>query len=125
MKNILLIDDDADDCMFLSYALVTVSNSVNMYSIQDTDLFTEAIDKTKPSIIFIDYHMPKRSGLDLLKQIKSHPAYGHIPVVIWGTFCMRTQIAEVYCHGAQLFVQKPYSLKAIASELKTILQLCH
>jgi CheY-like chemotaxis protein len=125
-KTILLIDDDEDDCLFLSHALAAVSNNITLSCLHDVnnlfETLLETIDVNKPSLIFIDFYMPKRNGLDLLRLIKKHPDYKHIPVVMWSTSCIRSNVAAAYREGAQAFVQKPSSFNQFVQELRAILK---
>jgi DNA-binding NtrC family response regulator len=123
-KTILLIDDDEDDCLFLRQALAAVSDNIALIYKQDTDHFLEAINASNPSLIFIDLHLPKRSGLDLLRQIKSHPDHQHIPVIMWSTSLMLNKVMAAYREGAQAFVQKPYCYTDLVAELSEILKKC-
>jgi DNA-binding NtrC family response regulator len=52
IENILLIDDDEDDYLFLSQALAEVSSALRLRCIQNADHFFEAIEINKPSLIF-------------------------------------------------------------------------
>ena len=122
MKRILLIDDDADDGLFFKRALEAVSNSIVLNWKQDVDHLFEAIDTCRPFLIIIDYYMPKRSGLDLLKQIKIHPDYNHIPVIMWSTSLLPNNVIEAYREGAQAFLQKPCTYQQLVHELSTILE---
>jgi DNA-binding NtrC family response regulator len=121
MRNILLIDDDEDDFLFLSQALAAVSASLTLSCTQSTDHLLETIDRNQPALIFIDFYLPKRNGLDCLRQIKNHPAYKDIPVVMWSTSSVsKAVMAET--QGAPHFFQKPSCYKDLVAELKTILQ---
>jgi DNA-binding NtrC family response regulator len=121
MKTILLIDDDEDDCLLLSHALAAVSNNVVLSCTQTIDRLFETIDGNKPSLILIDYYMPKRNGLDLAKQIKSHPEYKDMPVVMWSS-CDKDDIVEVdNKKELQHFFQKPCSYTEFIDELRKIL----
>jgi DNA-binding NtrC family response regulator len=124
MESILLIDDDADDCLFFKKALAAVSNSIVLYWKQDVDHLLEAIDTYRPFLIIIDYYMPKRCGIDLLGQIKGHPDYKHVPVVMWSTSLLPNNVIEAYREGAQTFVQKPCCYTDLMAELRGILKKC-
>jgi CheY-like chemotaxis protein len=100
--SILLIDDD--DSLFLSQALETLSSNFSLTCIYDVDHLFEVIEKHNPSIIFIDYQMPKRSGLDCLRKIKNNSDYKGIPVVMWSTSLMPNNLMAAYREGAQAFV---------------------
>lgn len=123
--SILLIDDDEDDFLFLHQALAALSTNFNLSCIQDVDHLFEVIDIHKPFFIFIDFYLPKRSGLDCLRQIKRHPNYKHIPVVIWSTSRILNQVETACKEGAHAFIEKPNSYKQLVYELSAIfLQNC-
>jgi DNA-binding NtrC family response regulator len=124
LKTILLIDDDADDGLFLGHALTEMPGNITLSCKQNVDHLFETIDACRPFLILIDYHMPKRNGLDLLSQIKSHPDYKHIPVVIWSTSSLSKDVVAAYKEGAQAFVQKPCCYTDLVAELRGILKKC-
>jgi DNA-binding NtrC family response regulator len=124
LKTILLIDDDADDALFLGHALTKMPGNITLSCKQNVDHLFETIDACRPFLILIDYHMPKKSGLDLLSQIKSHPDYKHIPVVIWSTSSFNKDVVAAYKKGVQAFVQKPCSYIDLVAELSEILNQC-
>jgi CheY-like chemotaxis protein len=72
-------------------------------------------------LIFLDYHLPKRNGLDCLQQIKSHPRYQNIPVVMWSTTCLQGKALEASIERAYHFFEKPCSKKDLIEALRTIL----
>jgi DNA-binding NtrC family response regulator len=123
-RTILLIDDDVDDALFLGHALTEMPGDITLSCKQNVDHLFETIDACRPFLILIDYHMPKRSGLYLLSQIKSHPDYKHIPVVIWSTSSLSKDVVAAYKEGAQAFVQKPFSYTDLVAELNGILNNC-
>ena len=120
MKSILLIEDDADDCLFFSKALEAISDHIVLHCEQDADHILKTKSISKPSLIFIDYYMPKRCGIDLLKQIRNHPVYNHIPVIMWSTSLMLNNVEEAYREGAQAFIQKPNTYRQLVDELSAI-----
>ncbi len=121
-KTFLLIDDDEDDCLFLGKALAVLSDNISLSCKRNTDHLLEAIHDSNPSLIFIELHLPKRSGLDLLRQIKSHPDHKNIPVVIWSTSLMLHYVMSAYREGALAFIQKPCCLTDLVEELSEILK---
>jgi DNA-binding NtrC family response regulator len=121
-KTILLINDDEDDCLFFSKALEAISDHIVLKCEQDVDHMLETINTSKPSLIFIDYFMPKRCGIDLLRQIKNHPEYKPIPVIMWSTSLLLNNVVEAYREGVQAFVQKPSTYQQLVHELSVILK---
>jgi two-component system response regulator len=58
-------------------------------------------------IIFLDLKLPKISGLDLLKRIKSDPKTKKLPVVIITSSKEDPDIKEAYELGTNGYVVKP------------------
>lgn len=60
-----------------------------------------------PVVILLDLKLPKYSGLEVLKELKSHPVYRKIPVVILTTSSDGTDMSEAYDLGANSYIVKP------------------
>jgi len=109
--DILLADDDSDDCMFFKDALDelsvegkfnTVHNGVELLKY----LENQTIDQY-PDIIFLDLNMPRKSGAECLTEIKQHEKLRHIPVVIYSTSSNPDVVDTLYKQGAQYYIRKP------------------
>lgn len=73
-----------------------------------------------PSLVLLDLNLPKRTGLDVLKEMKQNPNLKRIPVVIFTTSCTDTDIKECYEWHANAFITKPSDLDVFFSVIKTI-----
>jgi CheY-like chemotaxis protein len=60
-----------------------------------------------PGIILLDLRLPKVDGLDVLREIKSHPVYRHVPVVVLTTSEDDRDIKTSYELGAAGYIVKP------------------
>jgi CheY-like chemotaxis protein len=65
--------------------------------------------------------MPKKNGLDLLRQIKDHPDFKDIPVVMWSTSSIYRNKIPADLQDHHYFFQKPCSYQELIQELKIIL----
>ncbi len=63
--------------------------------------------EAKPAVILLDLKMPKVDGLTVLKQLKSHPEFQRIPVVIMTTSSEDLDITTAYDLGANSYIVKP------------------
>lgn len=60
-----------------------------------------------PIVILLDLKLPKISGLEFLKEIKSHPEYKTIPVVVLTSSSEDQDIKMAYEFGANSYIVKP------------------
>lgn len=60
-----------------------------------------------PSLIILDLKMPKVSGIEALKKLKSTPETKHIPVVVFTSSKEAIDIKTAYELGANSFIVKP------------------
>jgi CheY-like chemotaxis protein len=60
-----------------------------------------------PGIIFTDLNMPVADGFELLAWLGEHPQHRQMPVVVWTTSRMESDIRRAYALGAQSYMVKP------------------
>ncbi len=60
-----------------------------------------------PIVILMDINMPKIGGLEVLRQLKSHPVFRTIPVVMLTTSAVSQDVESAYQHGANSYIVKP------------------
>ena len=60
-----------------------------------------------PRVILLDLKLPKVSGLEVLKEIKSHQTLKTIPFVVLTSSAEEPDIAECYKLGANSYIVKP------------------
>jgi len=61
----------------------------------------------QPVVILLDLNMPKVSGLEVLRTLKSHPAYKCIPIVVLTTSKEDVDVRTAYELGANSYIVKP------------------
>jgi CheY-like chemotaxis protein len=125
--NLLLADDDEDDCMFFSEALKelpidsslkTVNNGEQLMSLLTTN------PATLPDILFLDLNMPRKTGYECLSEIKFNDRLKQLPVIIYSTSLNHELVDLLYEKGADHYIRKPGDFaklkKAILEALTTI-----
>lgn len=60
-----------------------------------------------PAVILLDLRLPKVDGLEVLRELKRHPVYRNIPVVVLTTSAQDGDIKESYESGAASYIVKP------------------
>ena len=107
---ILLIDDDSDDRALFREALEEISPETLCVTEGDTkkalkDLFDPSVQL--PNVIFVDINMPRISGWDCLRHIKSNDSTKDIPVVMYSTSSHEKDIEKANELGASCLLTKP------------------
>jgi CheY-like chemotaxis protein len=80
VRNILIVDDDAEQVAFLSQIL---ENNKYQYTVARDGV--EALNKMQaspPALVLLDIMMPKKSGATVFQQMKKSPDLKSIPVII-------------------------------------------
>ena len=123
-KTAVLIDDDQDDLDILEEVIREVDRSVVIRpyimcdkAIQDISADSELI----PHYIFIDLNMPKITGDDCLKQLRTNPKFHQSTITILSTSMPENVAQTLKKLGADFTFQKPSSLTTYYSILKNIL----
>lgn len=65
-----------------------------------------------PDIIFLDLHLPKKSGLEVLSEIKSNSVLSPVPVVVVSGSADPGEVRRAYELHASCYVRKPNDLDA-------------
>lgn len=67
-------------------------------------------DEAHPDVIFLDLHLPKISGLEVLREIKSNPAWVATPIVVISGSANPAEIRRAYELHASCYIHKPSEL---------------
>ena len=60
-----------------------------------------------PVCILLDLKLPKVDGLEVLRQIKSHPKFSAIPIIVLTTSSEDRDIKQAYKLGCNSYIVKP------------------
>jgi len=107
-----MIDDDEDDLEMFSSALQKKGIKVKSFDSSTKALFYLTLmsgNRELPSLIIMDYNMPKKNGQQVLSLIKSNDDTKEIPVVIYSTNMpdlLRNRLSDA---GALDCFSKPWS----------------
>lgn len=126
--NILLADDDKDDCNFFKEALKELHLLTNLTTVHDGEQLMHLLTKKitdLPDVIFLDLNMPRKSGYECLSEIKLTKNLNSLPVIIFSTSLDPEIINLLYKSGAKHYIRKPAqfsNLKKILHHALTIIQ---
>jgi len=67
-------------------------------------------DAPLPALVLLDVNMPRKGGLEVLREIKQDPSIRHIPVVVLTTSESEQDVFRAYDWHANCFITKPVDL---------------
>ena len=129
--NILMADDDPDDCLLVKDALAANRPAVSLSFVADGEDLLDYLHRhgkyrpgqtpTRPDLIFLDLNMPRKDGREALKEIKSDRMLRWIPVVVLTTSTVNEDVTESYELGANSYITKPASFESLRKILETVI----
>ena len=108
--DLLLADDDIDDCIFFEDALKELPISATLSTVNNgIQLMNYLLAKSDnlPDVLFLDLNMPRKSGIECLTEIKMIDKLKDLPVIISST-SFNTEVVDLfYQKGAHYYIRKP------------------
>lgn len=121
MKKVVLIEDSKSLAGALTGALEL--EGVQTVWADDGVQGVAAARKEKPDLILLDLMLPKLSGFEVCKMLKTNDLTWRIPVVIMSTLTDPESRDRAKEAGADYFIAKPYDLAATLAEIKKYLKI--
>lgn len=119
--HILFADDDSDESYLFNEALEHSGLDVKLSFANDgNSLLSFLKNKPLPDVVIIDINMPYKDGLEALTEIRSHPEFVSLPLIIYSTTTNAKVIESTYEKGASHFVVKPNNFDGMVKIVKKI-----
>jgi CheY-like chemotaxis protein len=124
--NVLLVDDDLDDCDFFKEALKSLPVSTQLTALHDGNELMNLLTNEQaeiPDVLFLDINMPCKNGLECLIEIKRESKLKEIPVVIYSTSGTQENINTLLNAGASIYIRKPRNFSQIGKVIQNALNM--
>ena len=128
-KQVLLVEDNDKDTELALAILEKSDPSVDVHVVSDGE---EALDylhrrgayasrsQAEPVVVLLDLKMPKVTGLEVLREVKSSENLKHIPVVMLTSSRESRDLRECYALGANGYVVKPVDARHFTQAIMNI-----
>lgn len=123
--DILIAEDNEDDILLIREAFETVNMTNRLALARDG---VEALAYLRgegrfnqcplPGMVLLDINMPKKTGLEVLEEIKSDPRFRPIPVVMLTVSERDEDILRSYDQGACSYIRKPVTFARFIAVVK-------
>jgi len=103
MAKVLLAEDDQTMISLLKTLLKM--EGYEAVALDVTSDVPAAIERENPDFLFMDVHMGKQSGLEIVEQIRKNPALANLRVVMTSGLNVKDECLK---RGANHFLLKPF-----------------
>ncbi len=125
---ILLADDDPDDRLLVQEAFEENHLLNVLDTVEDGEELMDYLRHqgrfegrtTRPNMILLDLNMPRKSGLEALREIKADADLCTIPVIVLTTSKAEEDIIRSYKLGVNSFIVKPVTFESLVELVKTL-----
>ena len=120
---IFYADDDLDDLEVFTEIVNNLGRKVLTFSYGDDLMHQLKNPPPTAGIIFLDINMPKRSGLEILSEIRSAKHWKDLPVVMLSTSDSEETIKQSWILGANFYIRKSSEINKLAKSIKHALSI--
>lgn len=124
---ILLVEDNPGDVFLAREALKESKMYSNLTVVTDgqeaMDYLTKKknyTDVTRPDLILLDLNLPRKTGYEVLEEIKNDKNLKRIPVVILTSSEEESDIVRTYSLHANSYISKPVNLEQFIKIVNSI-----
>lgn len=111
---VLLIEDNPGDAELTRQSLAASKLAIELTVLDDGEKALEYLRKAppyrkaeRPDLLLLDLNLPKLSGSEVLRAIKSDKNLKSLPVIVLTSSEEETEISRCYDEGANCYIVKP------------------
>jgi len=123
-SRVLVVDDNVQNLELLQAYMDDV-DGISTVAATDGVQALEEVAAEQPDLILLDIMMPRMSGFEVCKRLKSDPATRKIPIVMVTALNELGDIERAVECGTDDFLTKPVSRIELVTRVKTLLRVRH
>ena len=120
MERLLVVEDDADMRRYVSSIL---KEQYRVALASDGEEGLMQIATLKPDLVVSDLMMPKMSGLEMIRRIRSHGETSDLPVILLTARREAEAAADGLSIGANDYMGKPFSPRELLARTEAQIRL--
>ncbi len=124
---LLLVEDNPGDIRLMEEAVREGAMTSKMHVARDGEQAMAFLrqegryaSSPRPDLILLDLNLPRKSGREVLTEIKREKRLCHIPVMILSTSTNPEDVSSAYDLHANCYLQKPGSLEELLDLCRAI-----
>jgi CheY-like chemotaxis protein len=125
---ILLADDDETDRILFKEAFEELKIQTTVHTFDNGVQLMDYLNKNDnrlPHLLFLDLNMPRKSGLECLKEIRRDKKIKDISIAIYSTSNSEKDMEETFLNGANIYIHKPNDFNVLKQILEKALMTAY
>jgi CheY-like chemotaxis protein len=125
--DVLLVEDDEADALIIREAFEYYKIRNRLHVVTDGEQALQFLrkvppyaDAPRPGLILLDVNLPRRSGLEVLAELKADPEFLMLPVVMLTSSRTEEDILRSYSLHANAYVSKPVDFEHFIDAIRQI-----
>ncbi len=123
MSCTVLIVEDAGQCAETLEVALSGLTDVEVMVADSAEQALQLIVERRVCAIITDLHLPRMSGFELIRRVREHPGYLHVPILVISGDSDPGTPEFTRALGANAFFPKPYSPSAVRKTLEMLLNV--
>jgi CheY-like chemotaxis protein len=76
-----------------------------------------------PHIVFLDLNMPRKNGIECLREIRLDPNLKDLSIAIYSTSASEEDIEDTFVKGANVYIKKPNDFNTLVKVLEEVITI--
>ena len=114
---VLVVDDDATTCSLLETVLQMEEFPTSSINKVENDDIIAALDKEKPGILILDYHLGSIETLAFITSIRASNDWQSLPILMTSAIDRRQECLKA---GANKFMLKPFDWQEVTNQVNQL-----
>ena len=119
-RSILIADDEPNILISLEYLMKREGYAVSVA--RDGDEALAAILRDRPDLVLLDVMMPKKSGFEVCQEVRADEVARGTLILMLTAKGRDTDVAKGLGSGADAYMTKPFSTKALVQKVREMLE---
>jgi two-component system cell cycle response regulator DivK len=118
VKTVLYVEDNEFNRKIVRDLLARTS--YRLIEARDGEAGVETAREALPDLIIMDIQLPKLSGLDATRQLRTEPRTAAIPIIVITSFALAGDQQRAMEAGAAAYLAKPYSPRELLGMIRQL-----
>jgi two-component system chemotaxis response regulator CheY len=117
----LIVDDSPTMLRIIRNALNEIGHD-NIDEASDGEEAMTMLESSDPDFVVTDWNMPNMNGVDLARNIRDHPQYKNLPILMITTRGMKEDVKTAMKAQVNNYIVKPFEPEVLDEKIDHCLQ---